>query len=118
MEPLSPRNPRVQEVRRLARQGRHRADRRAFVVEGQILLDEAIAAQNAVTLSLQRLQEAYPDLKSNQNFLSLQDQLEGTENRIAVARTDYIEAVRSYNTTRRRFPTSLIAGMLGGSRLS
>ncbi|MEE8238275.1 MAG: LemA family protein, partial [Gammaproteobacteria bacterium] len=49
----------------------------------------------------------------NQNFLSLQDQLEGTENRIAVARRDYIEAVRIYNTTRRRFPANLIAGMFG-----
>jgi LemA protein len=48
--------------------------------------------------------ENYPDLKSNQNFLALQSQLEGTENRIAVARRDYIEAVRSYNTELRTFP--------------
>jgi LemA protein len=48
--------------------------------------------------------EAYPDLKSNQNFLALQSQLEGTENRIAVARRDYIEAVRNYNTELRTFP--------------
>jgi LemA protein len=57
--------------------------------------------------------ERYPDIKANQNFLSLQDQLEGTENRIAVARRDYIEAVRVYNTTRRRFPANFIAGMFG-----
>jgi LemA protein len=57
--------------------------------------------------------ERYPDIKANQNFLSLQDQLEGTENRIAVARRDYIEAVRQYNTYRRRFPTNLMAGMFG-----
>jgi LemA protein len=48
--------------------------------------------------------ENYPDLKSNQNFLALQSQLEGTENRIAVARRDYIEAVRTYNTELRTFP--------------
>jgi LemA protein len=48
--------------------------------------------------------ERYPDLKANQNFLALQSQLEGTENRIAVARRDYIEAVRIYNTELRTFP--------------
>jgi LemA protein len=48
--------------------------------------------------------ENYPELKSNQNFLALQSQLEGTENRIAVARRDYIEAVRAYNTELRTFP--------------
>src|SRR3954467_5673614 len=53
--------------------------------------------------------ERYPDLKSNQNFLALQAQLEGTENRIAVARRDYIEAVRQYNTTLKTFPSVLWA---------
>src|ERR1700722_13729759 len=53
--------------------------------------------------------ENYPDLKSNQNFLALQSQLEGTENRITVARRDYIEAVRVYNTALRTFPTVLWA---------
>ncbi|WP_309082644.1 LemA family protein [Chelativorans sp.] len=53
--------------------------------------------------------ENYPDLKANQNFLALQAQLEGTENRIAVARRDYIEAVRLYNTSLRTFPTILWA---------
>ena len=53
--------------------------------------------------------ENYPDLKSNQNFLALQSQLEGTENRIAVARRDYIEAVRVYNTTLKTFPGILWA---------
>jgi LemA protein len=53
--------------------------------------------------------ENYPDLKSNQNFLALQSQLEGTENRIAVARRDYIEAVRSYNTELKTFPGILWA---------
>ncbi|OYY65181.1 MAG: LemA family protein [Rhizobiales bacterium 35-66-30] len=56
--------------------------------------------------------EAYPDLKSNQNFLALQSQIEGTENRIAVARRDYIEAVRIYNTELRTFPGSIWAATL------
>jgi LemA protein len=55
--------------------------------------------------------ENYPDLKSNQNFLALQSQLEGTENRIAVARRDYIEAVRVYNTDLRTFPTAIWASL-------
>jgi LemA protein len=64
-------------------------------------------AQNQLSGALGRLiaiSENYPDLKSNQNFLALQSQLEGTENRIAVARRDYIEAVRQYNTELRTFP--------------
>jgi LemA protein len=56
--------------------------------------------------------EAYPDLKSNQNFLALQSQLEGTENRIAVARRDYIEAVRLYNTELRTIPGRWWAALL------
>jgi len=68
--------------------------------------------QAALTGSLGRLlavSEQYPDLKSNQNFLALQSQLEGTENRIAVARRDYIAAVQSYNTTLRTIPSRWIA---------
>jgi LemA protein len=64
-------------------------------------------AQNTLSGALGRLlviTENYPDLKSNQNFLALQSQLEGTENRIAIARQDYIEAVRSYNTELRTIP--------------
>ncbi|MCH2558228.1 MAG: LemA family protein [Alcanivorax sp.] len=64
-------------------------------------------AQSQLGSALQRLMvvvERYPELKSNQNFLALQSQLEGTENRIAVARRDYIEAVRQYNTEIRTFP--------------
>jgi len=64
-------------------------------------------AQSQLSASLGRLlaiSENYPDLKSNQNFLALQSQLEGTENRIAVARRDYIEAVQAYNTELRTFP--------------
>jgi LemA protein len=55
--------------------------------------------------------ERYPDLKSNENFLALQSQLEGTENRIAVARRDYIDAVQAYNTTLRTIPGRWIAGI-------
>jgi LemA protein len=56
--------------------------------------------------------ERYPDLKSNENFLALQSQLEGTENRIAVARRDYIDAVQTYNTTLRTIPGRWVAAML------
>lgn len=69
-------------------------------------------AQNQLSGALGRLlavSENYPDLKSNQNFLALQSQLEGTENRITVARRDYIEAVRVYNTELRTFPGVLWA---------
>jgi LemA protein len=69
-------------------------------------------AQNQLTGALGRLlavSENYPELKSNANFLALQSQLEGTENRIAVARRDYIDAVRAYNTALRTFPTVLWA---------
>ncbi len=79
-------------------------------------LQSYVQAQQGLGSALARLMvvvERYPDIKANQNFLSRQDQLEGTENRIAVARRDYIESVRVYNTTRRRFPANLIAGMFG-----
>jgi LemA protein len=72
-------------------------------------------AQNALTGALGRLLvtvERYPDLKSNQNFLALQSQLEGTENRISVARRDYIEGVREYNTELKTFPGVLWASTL------
>jgi len=57
--------------------------------------------------------EKYPDLKANQNFLALQSQLEGTENRIAVERKRFNQSVQLYNTTIRRFPTVMLAGMYG-----
>jgi LemA protein len=72
-------------------------------------------AQNQLTGALGRLiavSENYPDLKSNQNFLALQSQLEGTENRISVARRDYIEAVRVYNTELKTFPGIIWASTL------
>jgi len=72
-------------------------------------------AQAQLSTALGRLlaiSERYPDLKSNQNFLTLQAQLEGTENRIAVSRRDYIEAVRTYNTELRTFPGVIWASTL------
>ena len=71
--------------------------------------------QDALSSALSRLLvvvERYPDLKSNQNFLALQSQLEGTENRIAVARRDYIEAVKTYNTELRTIPGRWWAALL------
>ncbi|MGB8603439.1 MAG: LemA family protein [Rhizomicrobium sp.] len=72
-------------------------------------------SQGQLTTALGKLMvvsERYPDLKANQNFLALQAQLEGTENRITVSRKDYIDAVQVYNTTLRTIPGRWIAGML------
>lgn len=73
-------------------------------------------AQSDVTTALGKLlaiTENYPDLKANQNFLELQSQLEGTENRINVARKDFNDAAKEYNVAIRRFPKSILAGMFG-----
>ena len=85
--------------------GARQGDRRSRSTPSQLTDPEKLKqfqdAQNQLSGALGRLlavSENYPDLKSNQNFLALQSQLEGTENRIAVARRDYIEAVRAYNT--------------------
>lgn len=77
-------------------------------------------AQQGVTSALSRLLvtvERYPELKANQNFLQLQSQLEGTENRINVARDRFNEAVTDYNTYIRVFPNNLFAGMFGFDRM-
>jgi len=77
---------------------------------------EKIAANNELTSALGRLLlvvERYPDLKSNENFMKLQDELAGTENRIAVERRRYNEAVRTYNVRIRSFPANLLAGFFG-----
>ena len=74
------------------------------------------AAQGELSQALGRLlmvTENYPDLKANQNFLELQAQLEGTENRLSTERTRYTDMVRDYNAMRRRFPASIIAGIGG-----
>jgi len=79
-------------------------------------LEEFQAAQGQLSNALSRLLvvvERYPELKANQNFLTLQAQLEGTENRIAVERNKFNEVVQGYNTQVRSFPTNIIAGMFG-----
>lgn len=81
-------------------------------------LEEFQAAQGQLSNALSRLLvvvERYPELKSNQNFLSLQAQLEGTENRISVERNNFNGAVQDFNVAVRRFPTNVIAGMFGFS---
>jgi LemA protein len=78
-------------------------------------------AQSQLSGALGRLiatSEAYPELKSNQNFLALQSQLEGTENRIAVSRRDYIQAVQAYNTETRTFPGRLWAMIYGAKPMA
>ena len=79
-------------------------------------MDNYVKAQSALSQGLGRLMvvvERYPDLKANEGFLALQSQLEGTENRIAVERRNYIEAVREYNTRIRMFPSAMIAALFG-----
>lgn len=79
-------------------------------------LAEFQKAQSAVTSALGKLlaiTENYPDLKANQNFLELQAQLEGTENRINVARTNFNNTAKEFNTAIRRFPKSILAGLFG-----
>lgn len=81
-------------------------------------MQEYLNAQSGLSSALSRLMavaESYPNLKANENFLSLQDQLEGTENRIAIARKDYIAIVRSFNQNVRTFP-GIIWSMLSGLR--
>jgi LemA protein len=78
--------------------------------------NEAQSRLTQAIIPLQRLQEAYPDLKSNANFMALQDQLEGTENRIEIARRDYNESVRQYNTLIRTFPSAIGAQVFYGAK--
>lgn len=83
---------------------------------GASTVEEASAANGELSSALGRLlaiSESYPELKSSENFLSLQDELEGTENRIGVARKDYNDVVQEYNVKIRSFPTNIFAGMLG-----
>ena len=85
-------------------------------VGGAKNIPDKIEANNQLTSALGRLLvtvERYPDIKSNQNFIMLQDELAGTENRIAVERRRYNETVRAYNVRIRTFPANLMAGLFG-----
>ena len=73
-------------------------------------------AQNNLTFATRQLQEAYPELKSNTNFTTLQSQIEGTENRVNISIKDYNEAVQKYNTTIRTFPDAIGAKIFYGSK--
>ena len=97
-----------------------RAKATSITVDPTNLTPQSMAAfqeaQEGLSSALSRLMvtvERYPELKANQNFLELQAQLEGTENRIAVERRKFNEITRGYNTTIRKFPNSMIAGITG-----
>ena len=97
-----------------------RADATRVSVSPEQLTDpQAMAryteAQTRLTMTLQRLQEAYPQLQSQGNFATLMSQLEGTENRVAIAIRDYNEAVRQYNTEIRTFPSVIGARIIYGA---
>lgn len=97
-----------------------RAKATSITLNAEDLTEENLAkyqaAQNELSGALKSLlavTEAYPDLKANENFLNLQAQLEGTENRIATERMRYTEVVRDYNTSIKKFPTTIYAGWFG-----
>lgn len=95
-------------------------ERLASALQGDAETGEVSAANAAVSdnlrLFLNVAVEAYPDLTANENFIRLQDELTETENRIAVARRDYNEAVQTYNTYIRQFPQALTAKVIGADR--
>ena len=97
-----------------------RAKATSITINADDLNEETLAkyqaAQNELSQALKSLlavSEAYPDLKANENFMNLQAQLEGTENRIATERMRYTESVRDYNTAIKKFPTVIYAGWFG-----
>ena len=102
-----------------------RSEATQLKVDAENLTPEKLAAfqkaQSGVSSALGRLlavAENYPDLKANQNFLELQSQLEGTENRITVARKDFNDTAKSYNQAIRQFPKNILAGMFGFEKKS
>lgn len=111
----------AQETEVLTEVTQARASATQVQVSGDDLADPAKMqayqrAQAGVTLSLQRLQEAYPELKSQANYTTLMSQLEGTENRITIARNDYNAAVQAYNTRIRTFPDAVGAKIFYGAK--
>ncbi|MCH5239855.1 MAG: LemA family protein [Muribaculaceae bacterium] len=97
-----------------------RAKATSVTIDANDLTEENLAkfqaAQNELSQALKSLlavSEAYPDLKANENFMNLQTQLEGTENRITTARMRYTESVKDYNTAIKKFPTMIYAGWFG-----
>ncbi len=89
---------------------------RAAVTRADSVGEQAEASQQldrAIDIWVNAVTEAYPELKANEQYIALQDELAGTENRIAVARRDYNEEAREYNTEIKKFPNSLLAGMFG-----
>lgn len=97
-----------------------RAKATSITIDADNLTEENLAkfqqAQGELSQALKSLlavTEAYPDLKANENFMNLQTQLEGTENRIATERMRYTEAVKDYNTSIKKFPTTIYAGWFG-----
>ena len=91
-------------------------DARAKLMSGNLDVGETAAATNTLNNAVGRLlavAEAYPELKANENFLNLQDELAGTENRLAVSRKDYNESVKTFNVKIKTIPTNIVAGVIG-----
>lgn len=89
---------------------------RSAVGKAKTVSEQAAASDQldrAIDIWVNAITENYPDLKANQNFIAMQDELSGTENRIAKARNDYNEAAKAYNAAIRKFPKNILAGMFG-----
>ena len=102
-----------------------RAKATSITIDADNMTEEQLArfqqAQNELSGALKSLlavSEAYPDLKANENFRDLQVQLEGTENRITVARRDFNNSAKEYNVAIRRFPKNILAGLFGFDKKS
>lgn len=96
-------------------------DARAAVGAAKNAAEQAAASERldgAISVWVNAVTEAYPDLKANQQYIALQDELAGTENRIATARNDYNEAAQAYNKAIRRFPANLLAGLFGFEKVA